>query len=123
MAVLPTFEWWLDQCELPDFEGATHYDRVNIAWQQSGQAVAQRIAEMREDPVAGANIRILFDVLSEDIIDSHLGRGWFAQHVTRSASNDQTKNYLLQLSGSHSLDADHGPHVSTLRFQHRDHQQ
>ncbi len=32
--------------------------------------------------------------MSEDIIDSHLGHGWFAAHVDGSASSDQTRNYL-----------------------------
>lgn len=94
MALLPTFAQWLDVHGLPDAPDLTEYDRVTVAWLQYHQAVAQRVDEMRADPVAGENVRGLFDVLSEDIIDSHLGHGWFAEHVDGSASSDQTRNYL-----------------------------
>jgi hypothetical protein len=79
---------------LPEAPDLSEYDRVTVAWLQYHQAVAHRVDEMRKDPVAGENVRALFDVLSEDIIDSHLGHGWFAEHVNGSASSDQTRNYL-----------------------------
>jgi len=94
MALLPTFAEWLDVHGLPDALDISEYGRVTVAWLHYHQVVAQTVDEMRADAVAGANLRALFDVLSEDIIDSHLGQGWFAEHVDRSASSDQTRSYL-----------------------------
>lgn len=93
MAVVPTFAEWLDVHGLPDAPDLSD-NRVTVAWLQYDQAVAQAIDEMRADPVAGESVRALFDVLSEDIIDSHFGHGWFAEHVDGSASSDRARNYL-----------------------------
>jgi hypothetical protein len=93
MAVLPTFAEWLGTDGIPDAPNLSD-DRVTVAWLQYDQLIAWMIDEMREDPVAGDNLRGLLDVLSEDIIDSHFGRGWFEEHVLGSASSKQTRNYL-----------------------------
>jgi hypothetical protein len=94
MALLLTFAEWLEVHGLPDAIDLSEYDRVTIAWLQYHRAVAQRVDEALGDPVAGENLRVLYDVLSEDIIDSHLGHGWFTEHVDGSASSDQTRNFL-----------------------------
>lgn len=52
---------------------------------QYDQAVWQRVTEIKADPIAGANLRGLFDVLSEEIINSHLGGDRFSVDVDGSA--------------------------------------
>ena len=79
---------------LPESQDLSDDDRLTVAWLQYDQAVAQTVDEMRRDEVAGANLRGLFDALSEGIIDDHLGHGWFQEHVDGSASSDQTHGYL-----------------------------
>lgn len=91
---LPTFARWLDVHGLPHSQDLSDDDRVTVAWLQYDQAVAQAVSEMREDPVAGENLRGLFDALSEGIIDDHLGPGWFEAHVDGSESSKQTRDFL-----------------------------
>jgi hypothetical protein len=94
MALLPTFADWLEAFGLPDAPDNTQDERVTIAWLQYHQAVAEKVDEMHRDPVAGENLRRLHDILSEDIIDSHLGAGWFSEHVDDSSSSKQGRNYF-----------------------------
>jgi hypothetical protein len=94
MALLPTFAQWLDWYGLPEAPDLSDFARVTVAWMQYDEAVGHRIDEMHADPVAGRNRRVLLDVLSEDIIDSHIGPGWFAEHVDGGALSSQTRKYL-----------------------------
>lgn len=64
MALLPTLAEWLDAHGVPAAPDLSEYDRVTVAWLQYHQAVAQRVDEMRADPIAAENVRALFDVLS-----------------------------------------------------------
>lgn len=91
MSILPTFARWLGEFGLPD---APKDQQVTIAWLQYHQTIAASVDEMKADPISGANLRGLLDALSEDIIDSHLGSGWFKTHVDGSASSNQTHDYL-----------------------------
>ena len=94
MGFIPTFAEYRGSFGLPDAPGLTEDERVTILWSQYDQAVWQRVTEIEADPIAGANLRALFDVISEEIINSHLGGGWFAEHVDRSGMSDRARNYL-----------------------------
>ncbi len=56
MALLPTFTDWLNAGGLPDAPDMTEYERVTVAWLQYHEAVATRVEELLEDPVAGENV-------------------------------------------------------------------
>lgn len=112
MSLLPTFADWLDAFGLPVASGYSENDRLTVAWLQYHQAVAERVDQMRNDSLAGENLRGLFDVLSEEIIDRHLGDGWFSEHVDDSATSSQARNYFY---------AD-GPAAARLLAAHRSHE-
>jgi hypothetical protein len=94
MAVIPTFAEYRDTFGLPDAPDLAEDDRITVLWLQYDQMVWERVNEMKADPDAGGNLRGLFDVLSEEIIDSHLGTGWFEAHVDASSTSNQTRTYL-----------------------------
>ena len=112
MSLLPTFADWLYAFGLPAAPGHSEDYRLTVAWLQYDQAVAERVEHIKNHSFAGENIRGLFDVLSEDIIDRHLGEGWFIRHVDNSATSNQARNYF---------NAD-GPAAAQLLAAHRTHE-
>ena len=94
MALIPTLEDWVARNGLPAVEDGMNDDlRMTISWLQYDAAVSTRINEMIADLNGlGVSYRGILDVLSEDIINSHLGDGWCARHVDRKSA--QSENYL-----------------------------
>lgn len=112
MSLLLTFADWLDAFGVRVASGYNEDDRLTITWLKYHQAVAEQVEQMQNDSPAGENLRGLFDVLSEDIIDRHLGDGWFSEHVDDSAASNQATNYF---------NAD-GPAAARLLAAHRSHE-
>jgi hypothetical protein len=61
------------------------------------------------DPVAGENRRLLLDLVSEDIIKSHLGESWYIENIA-GAMGERARDYLhweaspqMQLLSAHRV--------------------
>jgi hypothetical protein len=94
MTIIPTFANYLAAVGLPEASGLDENEQVTVRWLQYDQEVWRLVSQMKAEADGSSDLRGLLDVLSEDVIDGHLGTGWFGRHVDRTATSGQTRGYL-----------------------------